>query len=61
MSHVQHYSNLNMPDFENRAVRSFLKISILSQSLGQNSELNLVPYLGDWAIVIDEVDILSCS
>lgn len=48
-----------MPDFKNSAVRSFLKIYILSQSLGHNSELNLVPYLGDWAIRIDEVDILA--
>lgn len=48
-----------MPDFKNCAVRSFFLIYILSRSVGHNSELNLVPYLGDWAIRIDEVDILA--
>lgn len=57
--YIQHYSNLNMPDFKNCAVRSFLEIYILSLSVGHNSELNLLPYLEDWAIRIDEVDILA--
>lgn len=48
-----------MPDFKNCAVRSFLEIYILSLSVGHNSELNLLPYLEDWAIRIDEVDILA--
>lgn len=46
---------------ENHVLRLFKRYILWVKVKSQNSEVNVVPYLGDWTIRIDEVDILAAA